>query len=344
MLYDQAQAAVQAASVPWVTEAARVWAQAGITAVHDAGGFPGYFRALSDAFCEGRIAQRIDAMVFTGVGIDQLSEVLPSHVSTGFHRGDLYVGAAKIMLDGSSSGPTAATRWPYTSDPRFAGIVYRSQEALERLIRAAVDEGFQVTAHAVGDLAVAVAADVIGKWGDPSRRNRIEHCALCPPDLREVMVKHRLTPVAQPTFLYEFGDGYVQSYGWERGAYMFPLRSWLDAGLRVAGSSDSPMADYRPLAGIAAAISRTTRSGQVLAEEERISLQQALSLYTVHPAWLVFAEAEMGRLAPGCRATFVVLADDILAMTDPRDIRECPVRMTVIDDHAVWSDDFSDSL
>jgi predicted amidohydrolase YtcJ len=58
----------------------------------------------------------------------------------------------------------------------------------------------------------------------------------------------------------------------------------------------------------------------------------------------VFAEAEMGRLAPGYRATFIVLADDILAVTDPHDIRECPVRMTVIDDHAVWNDDFSDRL
>jgi predicted amidohydrolase YtcJ len=351
VLYDQAMAGVQAASVPdkaeltqWMTAAARVWAQAGITAVHDAGGFPGYFQVLSDAFREERIPQRIDAMVWTGLGIDQLSEFLPSHVSTGFHRGDLYVGAAKIVMDGSSSGPTAATRLPYTSDPGFAGILYRSQETLERMVKVAVDEGFQVTAHAVGDRAVAIVAEVIGRCGDPNRRNRIEHCAMCPPDVREVMVKHHITPVAQPTFLYEFGDGYVDSYGWERGAHMFPLRSWFDAGLRVAGSSDSPVADYRPLAGVATAISRITRSGQVLAEDERISLQQALSLYTVNPAWLVFAESEMGRLAPGYRASFVVLAEDIFAMTDPRDVRDCPVRMTVIDDRAIWNDDVADSV
>ena len=345
VLYDQAISAVQSASVPekeqlkqWMEEGARVWAQAGITAVHDAGGIPGYLKVLAEAFREGRIPQRIDAMVWNGLGVDQLSEFLPSHISTGFHRGELYIGAAKIMMDGSSSGPTAATRSPYAIDPSFDGILYRSAEELRRWIKAAVDEGFQVTAHAVGDRAVAIAAEVIGEAGDLHRRNRIEHCAMCPADLRQVLVRHQITPVAQPGFLYEFGDGYVESYGWDRGAYMFPLRSWLNAGLAVAGSSDSPVTDFRPLSGIAAAVTRETVKGQVLADDERISIHEAIGLYTVNPARLVFAEHELGRLAAGYRANLVVLGEDILKLEGASRIRDCPVFMTVIDDKPVWQD------
>lgn len=345
VVYDQALAGLQKASVPhddelltWIKEATRVWAAAGLTGVHDAGGVPGYFRILARAFREGRIPQRIDAMVWNGLGVDQLSEFLGSHISTGFHRNDFYVGAAKIMMDGSSSGPTAATRDPYASNPGFSGILYRDEEALRHWIGAAVQEGFQVTAHAVGDRAVAMAANVIGELGDPTMRNRIEHCAMCPPDVQEVLVRHQIAPVAQPGFLYEFGDGYVQSYGFQRGSHMFPLKSWLDQGLPVAGSSDSPVTDYRPLSGIASAVSRMTRSGMVLAAEERVTMKEALKLYTVNPAWLTFSEEERGRLAAGLRADFVVLAEDILSMDDAADIRESTVAMTVIRGEPAWVD------
>ena len=112
---------------------------------------------------------------------------------------------------------------------------------------------------------------------------------------------------------------------------MFPLHSRIKSGLRVAGNSDSPASDYRPLFGIAAALSRETQRGQVLAPEERLTLEEALHLYATHLAWLSFAENELGKLAPGFRANLVVLGEDVMSMTNPSDIRDCPVAMTVID-------------
>jgi len=344
VLYDQALGPVQQASAPdddellgWIEEGSRVWAAAGIVAVHDAGGPPGYFRALARAAREGRLRQRLDAMVLNGLGIQQLDAFLPSGLATGFHSGDLYVGAAKVMVDGSSSGPTAATREPYASQPDFTGILYHDAASLREILAQAAANGFQLTAHAVGDQAVALAATAIGEVGDPSRRNRIEHCAMCPPDLVALLTAHDLTPVAQPAFLFEFGDGYLESYGPDRGARLFPLRRWLDAGLRPAGSSDSPVSDYRPLAGIAAAVSRVTRQGVVLAPEERLTLSEALRLYTVHAARLTFSEHEWGRLRAGSLANFVVLAEDVFRMTDPADIRECPVALTVYRGRTTWA-------
>jgi predicted amidohydrolase YtcJ len=344
VLYDQALGPVQQASAPsdeelldWIEEGSRIWAAAGIVAVHDAGGPPGYFRVLARAAREGRLCQRLDAMVLNGLGIQQLDAFLPSGLATGFHVGDLYVGAAKVMVDGSSSGPTAATREPYVSDPGSFGILYHDAASLQRILAHAAANGFQLTAHAVGDRAVALAATAIGAVGDRGRRNRIEHCAMCPPDLVALLTAHDITPVAQPAFLYEFGDGYLESYGSDRGARLFPLRRWLDAGLFPAGSSDSPVSDYRPLSGIAAAMSRVTRHGAALAPEERLTLGEALRLYTVNAARLTFSEHQWGRLRAGFLANLVVLEEDVFRMTDPADIRSCPIALTVYRGRTTWS-------
>ncbi|MGC8487199.1 MAG: amidohydrolase [Clostridia bacterium] len=346
VLYDQAMAAIQSASAPdearlaaWMAEGSRTWAAAGITAFHDAGGPPGYFLALGRACADGLIAQRVDAMVWNGLGVDQLDRFLDAHIGTGFHRGRFYIGAAKIMMDGSSSGPTAATRTPYAVDPGFSGILYRDLSELKDVMARAARSGFQLTTHAVGDRAVEISAQAIAEVGIRERRNRIEHCAMCPQDLQRLMAGAAITPVAQPGFLYEFGDGYVESYGLDRGGHMFPLKSWLDAGLRVAGSSDSPVTDFRPLSGIAAAVSRRTAGGQVLAPSERISFADALGLYTTNPAWLSFAEGELGRLAPGYRANLVAVMEDVAAMAEADEIRECPVVLTAIEDEIVHGED-----
>ncbi|MCL8206907.1 MAG: amidohydrolase [Actinomycetia bacterium] len=336
VLYDQALEAVQTVSRPGpeelrrdLAQAGRVLAEAGVVSVHDAGGPPDYFPTLIAAVDAGDVPQTVHAMVWNGLGIRQLDAFLPAGLATGFRRGRVVLGAAKVMVDGSSSGPTAATREGYAHDPADHGILYLGAEALEAVLGRAAALGFQITTHAVGDRAVALAAEVIGRVGRPERRPRIEHAAMCPPDLVPALAAAGITPVAQPRFLVEFGDGYVEHYGPERGARLFPLASWLKAGLRVAGSSDSPVADWRPLRGVAAAMTRRTTAGRVLAPEERLDFPAALALYTQHAAWVGFEEAERGRIAPGFAADLVLVEGDLPRMA-PDEIAEVPVRLTVI--------------
>src|SRR5205814_141316 len=80
-------------------------------------------------------------------------------------------------------------------------------------------------------------------------RHRIEHCGICPPDLRARVKSQRILPIMQPAFFWEFGDGYIANYGQHRADTMFPTRSLLAAGVPVVGSSDAPVTHYAPLFG-----------------------------------------------------------------------------------------------
>ena len=82
-----------------------------------------------------------------------------SGVHTGFGDDRLMVGAYKVVTDGSTSGPTGATREPYTSNSDDSGILYYSQTELDGMLLAAHRAGFQVTMHAVGDRAIESGLD-----------------------------------------------------------------------------------------------------------------------------------------------------------------------------------------
>lgn len=340
VLYDQALQKLQdwgpspEEMAQGLERASAAWARAGITTVHDAGGPWGYLKVLLDASLAGRVTQTVHAMIWNGLGVRQLEAFLPAELRTGFALGNVHIGAAKVMVDGSSSGPTAATREGYAVRPEDQGLLYQSFDELHDLLSRAHRQGFQVTTHAVGDRAIAMTIDVMERLDNP-RRPRIEHCAMCPPDLIARMALNGITPVAQPAFLREFGDGYVQNYGWDRGSRMFPIKSWLRAGLKVVGSSDSPIADYRPLAGIATAMDRTTLGGAVLAPDERISLVEGLALYTVNGAWIGHQEQNRGKIAPGYRADLVAVDKDITGL-DPERLAEASVMRTWIAGRTVW--------
>lgn len=345
VLFDGALAPVQAASRMADRElrlalgkASQVWAEAGITGFHDAGGPPGYLPVLVDAIAANDVGQTVHAMVWNGLGVRQLDSVLGSGLRTGFRFRHLVVGPAKVMVDGSSSGPTAATREGYAVNPAERGILYGAMDQLTRTLTQAARDGFQLTTHAVGDEAVAMSIQAIRQAGYPERRHRIEHCAMCPTDLVQELAHSGITPVAQPAFLYEFGDGYVENYGEARGSHLFPLRSWLTAGLRPVGSSDSPVADFHPLHGIAAAMSRTTRQGRVLAPEERLTLEESLALYTRNAAWVVGREAVEGKLLQGFAANLTVVDGDLMAMEES-ELRQAAVHVTLARGRVLWDRD-----
>lgn len=344
--YETAQTPLQTAALPAREEfraallaADQSYIAAGATSVHDAGGLVGpAFVPAQELAAAGRLRLRIYAFATVNSRRHPLMGLLGTGLHTGLGDARLRLGAFKVMTDGSSSGPTAATRAPYTSDCQDCGILYWSQDDLDDLIAQAHRQGFQCTVHAVGDRAIEQTLHAMDRaqreFPREGLRHRIEHCGICPPDLQARVTAQRILPIMQPAFFWEFGDGYIANYGQHRADTMFPARSLLAAGVPVVGSSDAPVTHHAPLFGIEQALTRATSGGQVCGPEERVDLTTAIRMHTIHGAFASFEESLKGSLEPGKIADLVVLGDDI-ARVPVKDLRHLPVAMTVVEGQVV---------
>jgi predicted amidohydrolase YtcJ len=244
-----------------------------------------------------------------------------------------------VITDGSSSGPTTATREPYTSNDQDCGILYWDQGGLDDLLGRTHRQGFQCTMHAVGDCAIVQTLNAMARaqreYPRAGLRHRIEHCAICPPDFQDRVRAQHIVPAMQPAFFWEFGDGYIQNSDRHRADTMFPVNSLIAAGVPVVGSSDAPVTHYAPLFGIEQVLTRRTIAGDVCGPDERMDLTTAIRMHTIHGAFASFEEGFKGSLDVGKAADLVVLAEGISRVPVER-LREVGVVMTVVNGAVVY--------
>jgi len=276
--------------------------------------------AYQAAVDQGRLPVRAQVMVASDAlhdvranAADGLRRGVDLGLRTGLGDSRLSIGALKIYTDGGMMARTAALTEPYLPGSN-CGMLQR--DATE-LVEAMVDghaAGWQLAVHAIGDRALDVALDGIEQAQRarprPEARHRVEHAGLVRPDQLQRMAALAVTAVIQPTFLYAYGDDYAAILGPERAAFLYRGRSFLDAGVRIAGSSDRPVADGAPLRAIAFMADRRSNSGQVIGTGEELTVIEALEAYTVHAAWACGAERWVGSITPGKHADVVVLAED----------------------------------
>ncbi|WP_019120644.1 amidohydrolase [Brevibacillus massiliensis] len=313
---------------------------AGITSVHDAGGYgPHNIRAMQQAVRAGDVKVRIYAMAAAlNRCEDVVRKMLDAGIVTGLGDERFRIGPAKVFTDGASSVPTMAMRQPYTSKPDDCGILYFSQEELNAILGEAHAQGFQITAHAQGDRAIEMMLNCIEtaleKHPRQNHRHRIEHAGVAMPDLVERMKRLGVIPIPNPPFFYEFGDGYIKNIG-ERVHHMFPARDYFDQGIIAAGGSDCPVTDFNPLLGIHASVNRKSRAGVEVGANQRISVMEAIKLYTWNGAYASFEEDLKGSIETGKLADLVVLDDRILDIPT-EDIKDLRVELTMIDGEIVY--------
>ncbi|MDO4393914.1 MAG: amidohydrolase [Bacillota bacterium] len=308
----------------------------GVTSIHDSGGYgPIQMNAIQNAIEQNKFKIRLYSMIFSFA--DNL-QFVDSYLNVGIHSGmgnnHFKLGPAKLMIDGSSSGPTAATFEPYEIDPNNYGILSHSQELVDEYIIKAQERNWQITSHAVGDKGVTVIVNAIEKamklYPRDNSRHRIEHCAMINDDLLERIKRLNIVPICNPIFLYEFGDGYITNYGKDRAFKMFTAKSFIDKGIITAGASDCPITFSDPLMGIHLAVNRETIGGNVINPDERISPMEALRMFTYNGAYASCEEQIKGSLEVGKLADMVILDSNFLE-TAPDKIKELNVDMTIID-------------
>jgi predicted amidohydrolase YtcJ len=320
--------------VQLVKRAGEHLAALGVTAACDADVRRGTLAAFADADDAGCLSQRIYGLVVH----DEVGWLLGSGLR-GRRSGRLSADAVKIWSDGGMTSRTAAIHGSYPVPPYGSGILYFEQDELTAMVREFDANGLQVCIHAQGDRAIetvlrAYGAVLAGSGGNP-RRHRIEHGGAMYPPLLARAAELGIVIVSQPGLLSILGDGFAAAFG-ERSGQLYPFRSWLRAGLHVAGSSDAPVITADPLTGIRDAVLRRTAGGLVLGEAERLTPAEALALYTRGGAYAMHREGEIGTLAPGKLADFVVLDASPLA-TGPDRITGIKVLATVVEGVPVYS-------
>jgi predicted amidohydrolase YtcJ len=294
------------------------------------------FAAYEELARDGELPMRTFTMMLIDETLDALSSI---GLRTRFGNAWLRIGPAKLFQDGSGGGRTAAMSTDYRNDPGNRGITIYDQDGLDDRFARAHAAGFQLSAHAIGDRAIDMIVTAYerahARAPRTDTRPRIEHCGLCTPDLLDRMVKVGAVAIPQPAFGYYLGDSYIKNFSPEQLALAYPARSWIDRGIVAAGSSDVPVVPCDPWMNIRAAVTRRTRDGQEMGPEQKVTIDEALAMFTKNGAYCSFEEALKGTITPGKLADLIVVDRDPRTAA-PDDLHTIRTEMTIFDGRIVY--------
>jgi len=310
---------------------------AGLTTVHNAGTSLSNIRAYDDTRKNGELRHRSylmirDSGVFAGLRA--------AGITTGFGDEWVRIGGVKYGADGSASERTMRMSTPYVGTDDY-GILTMTQEEIHSAVDDAHSSGFQVGIHANGDVAIEMVLTAyeraLAKWPHADRRHRIEHCSLVNPAIIERIRKLGVIPTPFWTYVYFHGEKWAQ-YGEEKMRWMFAHRSFLDAGIRVPGASDYRPGPFEPLMAIQSMVTRKDYAGRVWGANQRVTVDEAIRIGTLHGAYASYEEDIKGSIAAGKLADFVVLERDPHEV-EPDRIKDIKVARTVVGGRTMYPKD-----
>lgn len=337
-----------------IGRAHRNYVAEGITAVQEAGvgaGLVGYgeseVAAYQQAREDGTLIVRTTLMpsfralhpIEQGAGAAPVIG-LDLGVRSGFGDARLRIGPVKFFTDGSVLAGTADLRDGYPGGlHREKGVLYDRSEVRQRII-GAHRAGWQIAVHAQGDAAIEFTLDCLEEAQKESprdnARHRIEHCSVTTDAAVERIAALGVVPSPQGRFVGAVGDGQLALFDQDRLPQIYRMRSYLDRGITVAGSSDRPCTEGTPLKGIHDMVNRKTDAGADFNPQEAVTAQQALRSYAHGSAYAAHMDSWVGTLEEGMVADFAILSEDPTRI-DPQRIRDIDVVATAIGGDIVFA-------
>lgn len=250
----------------------------------------------------------------------------------GFGDDMLRVDGIKAWSDGSNQAGTGFQREPYLGGDSCGALNYAPEELAEIVLRAHSD-GWQLGVHANGDAAIDVTINAfeqaIAANPRADHRHRIEHCSVLHPDQIQRMVAHGISPSFLIGHIRWWGKAFQDRLlGPERSALYDPCASAINAGVRISLHSDWNVTPLEPLRYVEDAATRImVEGGDVLNDDERISVEAALRAVTIDAAWQCNADEITGSIEVGKFADLALLEDDPTAV-DPTTISRITVSET----------------
>ena len=306
----------------------------GVTSFHDQGtNFADIDRlkAMADA---GRLPVRLHVAVRNETN-EALRDRVADYRMIDRADGFLTVRALKRNIDGALGTHGAWLLDPYADKPETSGLPQTSLENLRETAEIALEHGFQLNTHAIGDRANQVVMDLyqslLSERPEADLRWRIEHAQTLHPD--EVPRFAELGVIASMQGVHATSDGpwVPQRLGEaraQRRAYVW--RALLEADATICNGTDTPVESVSPLASFTSSVTRRMANGKRFFPEQAMGRMEALVSYTIGCAEAAFDEDELGSLTPGKRADIVVLNGNPLTVSDEQ-LTDLDVEMTLVD-------------
>ncbi|WP_286694777.1 amidohydrolase [Spongiibacter sp. UBA1325] len=297
--------------------ATQQYLQAGVTTVQSGGVDGRMLQGLYGLSMLNRVPQRVIAWP---MGQQVGEQMLTGDLNLQrFQSKKFATPAVKLVADGSIQGYTAYLAMPYHrhSDADFVGFARYAQQQLDDDVAAYHCRGYQLAIHGNGDAAIDMLLDAFERAqqqcpnADP--RAIVVHAQTARPDQLDRMKSLGMTPSFFVAHTFFWGDRHREQFlGPARAAAISPLKNALDRELRFTTHLDSPVVPMDIGRLLWSAVTRETRSGKVLGDDQRVSIMQALRSVTIDAAWQSFQEEQLGSLEPGKLADMVLLDRDPL--------------------------------
>lgn len=239
-----------------------------------------------------------------------------------------------ITVDGSLGSHTAALLEPYSDAPDSQGILYYSQKEIDDVVMEAHTSGMQIAMHTIGDAAIerllTAYEKALAKHPRSDHRHRFEHFSV--PTYEQMQRAKAIGAYisVQPSFVYyaKQSSMTLDRLGPDRIRRLYPFADLLNAGLMLAGGSDSDITPISPLLGIHACLSHFDPI-------QNLSLYEALKLFTSHAAYFAFEEKDKGTLEVGKQGDVVILQGNI-EQASVQEIKDMKVQNTIVKGKVVY--------
>jgi predicted amidohydrolase YtcJ len=282
---------------------------------------------------EGRLGVRLWVM------LRQPNETLAPNLAkyrlVDYGNGHLTVRAIKHSIDGALGSRGAWLLEPYSDKPDSTGLNTTSPDTIRETAKLAIQHGYQLCVHAIGDRANRETLDIFDEAfkANPDRKDlrwRVEHAQhLHPADIPRF---GRLGVIASMQGVHCTSDApYVPARlgakRSEEGAYVW--QGLMKSGAVVSNGTDAPVEDVSPIASYYATVSRKLPDGSVFYPAQRMTRAEALRSYTLNGAYAAFEEGSKGSLKAGKYADMVVLSQDITTIPEA-EIPKTEVLYTIV--------------
>ncbi len=283
----------------------------GLTSVHDAGVNASLIPLLKEFAEKDQLPTRLYTMLGGEEAFDQFQTPL-----TGYADDKLSVRSVKLYADGALGSRGAAMIAPYNDREDSRGLLFESQEDMNRMVSKIHAAGFQVNVHAIGDLAnqqVLNAFAELGPQANAKMRHRIEHAQVI--DIDDLKRFSQLNVIAsmQPTHATSDMNMAEDRVGAARIKGAYAWKTLLDDNARIAAGSDFPVESANPFWGLHAAVTRQNQSNEPAQgwyKNEAMSREQALYTFTLGAAYAAHQDKILGSLEPGKWADFILIDQD----------------------------------